>query len=86
MSPPGNLMTNIHLFLQAKLLAYQECQNFEANVQNEKALYEMQTEIVDKAIKANLSSPELALKRVQLMERRFSSQSDEVKDAWKKVF
>ena len=67
-------------------MAREEWQNFDVNVQNERFLYEVQMGIVDKAIKSNLSSPELALKRVQLMERRFSSQSDEVKDAWKKVF
>ena len=66
-------------------MAYEECQNFDANVQNERALYEIQIGIVDKAIRANNYSHELALKRVQLMEKRFSSQSDEVKNAWEKV-
>ena len=66
-------------------MAREEWQNFDVNVQNERFLYEVQMGIVDKAIKSNLSSPELALKRVQLMQKRFPAQSGEFKDAWKEV-
>ena len=66
-------------------MVYKKCQNFDANVRNARALYEVQTGIMDKAIKANPSSPELALKRVKLMEKQFSSEADAVKEAWEKV-
>ena len=66
-------------------MAYKECQNFDAKVDNARALYEIQIGIMDRAIKANPSSPELALKRVKLLEKRFASEADAVKDAWKKV-
>ena len=66
-------------------MAYKECQNFDAKVHNARALYKVQIGIMDGAIKANPSSPELALKHVKLIEKQFSSEADEVKDAWEKV-
>ena len=73
------LVISLPLLWTILFLIYKFEYKFESKRRNE-----VQIRIVDKAIKSNLSSPELDSKRVQLIKKRFSAQSDGFKDAWLK--